>query len=119
MSESEYTPFSDPRRLFADGHAAKQAHRDHLGAIFAPREPEAADDEAVLDTFVDAVAERIIERLDQAEPEPERQVTGAAARGGFDGGARSGQPRAGRPETHAETLVRILRSRSGDVGIHL
>jgi hypothetical protein len=119
MSESEYTPFSDPRRLFADGHAAKQAHREYLGAIFAPPEPEATDDEAVLDMFVDAVAERIIERLDQPEPEPEPQAAGAPARGGFDGGARSRHPRARRPETHAETLVRILRSRSGDVGIHL
>jgi hypothetical protein len=119
MSESEHTPFSDSRRLFADGHAAKQAHREYLGAIFAPREPEAADDEALLDTFVDAVAERIIERLDQAEPEPEPRAAGASGRGGFDGGARPGQPSARRPETHAETLVRILRSRSGDVGIHL
>jgi hypothetical protein len=106
-----YVPFSDPRRLFSDGAAANQAHREYLGAIFAPPQPEADGGEAVLDEFADAVAERIIERAQAAEPEPE----GRAGQGGFDGGARPGQPR-GRPETHAETLIRLLRDRSADRG---
>jgi hypothetical protein len=109
MSESEYVPFSDPRRLFSDGARAKRAHREHLGAIFAPREPGAAAGEAALDALADAVAGRIVARVRGAEPEPE------AGQGGFDGGARPGQPHR-RPKTHAETLIRLLRDRSADRG---
>jgi hypothetical protein len=112
MSEQAREPFTDPRRLFADGARAKQAERARLASILAPEpEPEPAD--AALDELADEVAERIVERVRAAEPE---QPTEAAARGGgFDGGARPGQPTR-RVETHEQTLTRILRSRAADTG---
>jgi hypothetical protein len=113
MSAEEYQLFSDPRRAIEDGRIAKAESQQRLAAIFAPPEPEASDADAVLDEFVNAVAERIVERVQAARPEPETQAAGAAGQG-FDGGARPGQPR--RVETHDETLVRLLRSRAADRG---
>jgi hypothetical protein len=115
MSEPEesYERFSDPARVFEDGRAEKFERQSALNeALAGPREPE-ADDEAVLDQFVDRVAERIIKRL-QAEPEPELQAAGAGAGAGFDGGARASVP--GPPESHDSLLIRLLRSRAADRG---
>jgi hypothetical protein len=111
-AEQEYELFSDPRRVLADGAIAKQEQRERLGRIFAPPpEPESAD--AVLDELVGAVAERIVERVQAVELEPEPE--GPSRGSGFDGGARRDQPR--RVETHDETLVRILRTRAADRGV--
>ncbi len=112
MSDSEYVPFSDPRRVVADGRLAKQERRERLGRIFAPQ-PEPADDEVVVNQFIDAVAARVVERVQAAQPEVEPKEP-APARGGFDGGARTTLPLP--PESHGETLVRILRSRAADRG---
>jgi hypothetical protein len=109
-AEQEYELFSDPRRVLADGRTAKQIERERLASIFAP-EPEPSTDEAVLDQLVDAVAERIVERV-QVEVEPDE---GLSRGSGFDGGARRDQPR--RVETHGETLARLLRSREADRGV--
>jgi hypothetical protein len=109
---SEYVPFTDPRRVIQDGRIAKEQERERLGRIFVP-EPEPSDADDVLDELVDAVAERIVERVQAAEPEQPR-ADASDRGGGFDGGARPGGLR--RVETHAETLLRILRTRAADRG---
>jgi hypothetical protein len=112
MSEHAEQLFVNPSRLFEDGARAKQMRREHIASIFAPPpEPEAAD---VLDALVDTVAERIIQRLEQAEPEP--SSADAAGSGGFDGGARQIPPP---PISHDRTILALLRTRGADVGLHL
>ena len=49
---------------------------------------------------------------EQGDPEPER-----TSGGGFDGGARQGQPAP--VETHEQWLTRVLASRSADAGRHI
>lgn len=115
MSES-YEQFSDPRRVIEDGLAAKAERKRALHeALAGPREPDPADAEAVLDELVDAVAERIVQRVQAVEPEAEQQQAGAAGQG-FDGGARRDRRR--RVETHDQTLLALLRTRAADRGVN-
>jgi hypothetical protein len=105
--------FADPRKIFDDGARAKELHRQRLGSIFAPPEPEATDDEAALVELADVVADRVVERL-AGEPEPEQAAEAGAVGRGFDGGARRNLPQP--PEAHGLWLSRVLRERWADRG---
>jgi hypothetical protein len=139
MSDESAEPF-DP---FAGGRREKLERQRRLAEALmgGPPEPEPAEVEVELDALADAVAERLLGRLEQdPEPEPgffdgavaakrEQQaalvdaLTGRAApsaeaapqrSGSFDGGARAKLPPP--PESHDRWLVRRLRDRLADVG---
>jgi hypothetical protein len=86
-----------------------------LDAVVAEREPEP---EPV--PFFDAVAaarsaqkRTLIDVVRGRQPGPDPSTP--PARTGWDGGVR-GDPGGRRPETHEETLVKLLRSREADAG---
>jgi hypothetical protein len=130
---------AEPSDLFAVGRQEKLERQRRLAEALAggPPEPEPVEVEVELDMLADAVAERLLGRLEQ-EPEREpgffdgaitakqerqaalvdalmgRTTTSAEAApqrsGSFDGGARRGELR--RPETHDETVAKlVLQSR--------
>jgi hypothetical protein len=109
-AEQEYELFSDPRRVVEDGRIAKAENQQRLAAIFAPPEPEPTAD--AIDELAEAVAERIVERIQAVEVEPD--PAGPSRGSGFDGGARASLPSG--PESHDEWLTRVLRERRADRG---
>lgn len=96
--------------IFREGRRAKAERQRALGELLCrPPSPEPATNSEV-DALVDAVAQRVVDRLkDDAEPEPEPRP-----RGGFDGGTRQSVPLP--PETHEETLARLLRTGEANAG---
>ena len=52
------------RALRLIDHPVKEAHREYLSAIFAPREPEAKDEDARTLALIDACVRRHAEHLD-------------------------------------------------------
>jgi hypothetical protein len=111
-AEREYELFSDPRRVVEDGRIAKAKNQQRLAAIFAPPEPEPSDADAALDELVDAVAERIVERVQAVEVEPTPEGR-AAGRGSTEAPGPAGRRRR---ESHDEWLTRVLRERRADRG---
>jgi hypothetical protein len=126
--------FTDPARLFEDARAEKLDRRRALHeALAGGLQPEPSTD--ALEELADAVAQRLLERMEEEEPEPEPEpdpLTGAAlhqqdrkqalrdlltgrtpapeAEGAvrsssFDGGARASVPRP--PEGHDELIARL------------
>jgi hypothetical protein len=94
---------------------------DELARLVGQHEQADADqpEQPGSDFFARAAADkqrRRSELLDAltGRPRPERDQRGRFASGGFDGGARQSLP--AQPETHEQTLTRILASREADVG---
>ena len=105
----------NPSRLFTDGRAAKQAHREHLADVLTGPAQEQPEADALAERIatmigpvIDAAVDAVLSGRADGPPAP------APAAPGFDGGARENVPLP--PPTHDEFLVTLIRQSLADRG---
>ena len=105
----------NPSRLIADGRAAKEANRQHLGEVLSGRGQELPEADALAARIATMVAPLIDAAIDAVlTGRADEPPVSAPAASGFDGGARQIVPPA--PPTHDEWLVAVVRQRLADRG---